>query len=508
MLFTSSAFVLFCLGTFVTYYWWARGADGGRQVALLLVASIVFYSFSDIRLAVLLCASLLFNGTLAWVLSSGATEEKESRRRLVALGVTANLLLLGFFKYALFFVELLLPEGLESRLADEAASIPLPIGVSFYTFQGISLVVDLGRGGKSRSWLVEYRKKGPRAFFSGIGLYLAFFPQLIAGPIVKAHDFLPQIGPRSLHQINWPTVVRALVGGFFLKLVVADNLAEATVILSAGDFEGRTRIDLLLLVFGYSCQIFADFAGYSLIAIGLGALFGYRLPVNFRSPYASQSITEFWRRWHISLSSWLREYLYIPLGGNRRGASRTYVNLLLVMVLGGLWHGSELNFAFWGLAHGVLLALERLLFGGTADTRSASQLLGAVRAVSCFGVVSLLWLLFVTPDFESSEAYFRTLLSAPFGWNPLEGTLPLQAVFAIVLFSIPVVLHHVHAFRQDGRSAEQTTTERDSVQAVKSRRSEIGVGTIDWVESVLLGGLLFLIVSDSGISGEFIYFQF
>ncbi len=498
MLFTSAGFALLAALTFTGFYLvgWTRVVPSGlaqrAQSALLLFASLVFYSFGDPRLSILLVAMVATNALLASRLIRAETTEAQ-RRTIVRAGVTINLLALGFFKYALLVAELLLP----ARFEESASSIPLPIGISFYTFQGISLIVDAGRRNDDlASALGQARDKGVLNYFVAVALYISFFPQLIAGPIVKASSFLPQIGLHRIRDIRWETVVKSLVYGYFLKLVVADNLNEHTAALTQGEFGGLTKTDLLLLIFGYSCQIFADFAGYSLIAIGLGALFGYDLPVNFNRPYISRSITEFWRRWHISLSSFLREYLYIPLGGNRRGVGRTYLNLMIVMTLGGLWHGGDLNFAVWGFAHGSLLAVERALLGPN-PTQVGSALVDGVRSLVVFVVVSLLWLFFVTPDFSGSWQFFETLVQARIGLNPFGGGLPRQTVYGLLLFSVPVIGYHLWAFGFE-RSRASSVAPQPIGRTSVLRYAELG----------FLGLLVFLVSTNSGVSGDFIYFQF
>jgi alginate O-acetyltransferase complex protein AlgI len=281
------------------------------------------------------------------------------------LGVVINLLVLAFFKYAYLFVSLLFPGQTLDAFKATVASIPLPIGISFYTFHSISLLVDLyTRGVVGVQSLEDTFARGRHLDgFLRVTLYISFFPQLIAGPIVKAHQFFDQIKPKFIRDIDWHSVLGNVITGYFLKMVIADNLKDVTRLLTSDKLSVLGRLDLIALLYGYSFQIFADFAGYSLIAIGLGHLFGYRLPTNFNFPYISASVTEFWRRWHISLSSFLRDYLYIPLGGNRKGRVRTYINLLLTMLLGGLWHGAAWHFVLWGLYHGVLLAIYRRLDG-------------------------------------------------------------------------------------------------------------------------------------------------
>jgi len=245
---------------------------------------------------------------------------------------------------------------------------------------------------------------------------------------------------------------------------------------------------LLLLLYGFSFQIFADFCGYSMIAIGLGKLFGYELPINFRYPYLSRSITEFWRRWHISLSTWLRSYLYIPLGGNRHGPLRTYFNLFLVMFLGGLWHGAAWSYAVWGSAHGLLLALERLagIRAREVEIQRPWSLLAVVRVFITFNLVSVLWLLFKLPHFRQVIQYASCLIHNPGGLQP-------QSTFVIGLFALPVVL--MHAYSASGIW-------------ISRLRSRVGDRAWAWTEALAYASMICLIVVNSGTPGEFIYFQF
>jgi alginate O-acetyltransferase complex protein AlgI len=293
--------------------------------------------------------------------------------------------------------------------------------------------------------------------------------------------------------------------GYFLKIFVADNLAEQTAYLSAGgpNLAQVSALNNLPLLYGYSFQIFADFAGYSLIAIGLGALFGYRLPSNFNFPYLSTSITEFWRRWHLSLSSWLRDYLYIPLGGNRKGSGRTYFNLFLVMFLGGLWHGAAWKFALWGSLHGVFLAIERLVSRRGAVTRGfdcskighnsklkfGSQRLcvTARRFISwfiTFHLVTFLWLTFMMPDMASIVAFFASLVNGKTGFSG-------PPIFSLVFYGGAVALYHAWGWLKEHRSQWAARLESAPL-----------------AEGCLHALLLFLVLTNPGAPRGFIYFQF
>ena len=489
MLFTSIEFIVF-VAAVMAAYWLPplRRLGASWQWGLLAVTSLVFYAWEDPHLLILLCCSIVFNffagRSIAKTLQSGLAPS----RRTMGICIGANLLLLAVFKYAGLLGDLLLPGASHADLRAQLHAIPLPIGISFYTFHAISFLVDLSRAGQREPKLQAFAGElaGPQWLkaFGKLALYINFFPQLVAGPIMKARDFMPQIGSRTLKEVAWRPACRYLISGYFLKMVVGDNLKEQTDMIATSNVLWMKKLDLLGLLYGYSLRIFADFAGYSLIALGLAALFGYRLPVNFNYPYLASSVTEFWRRWHVSLSTWLRDYLYFPLGGNRKGTGRTYLNLFLVMFLGGLWHGAAWRFALWGAAHGVILAIERLLgvepVESSVRNRSWKQFFGFLLT---FNLVSWIWLLFAMPDLEALQRFLRALVEAPMG---LRG----RATFIILVYGAPVVLYHLWGYV---RAAEPP--------ASQSRMRRL-------VEALAFGAMLYLILVNSGIGGSFIYFQF
>ncbi|HEX9104638.1 MAG TPA: MBOAT family O-acyltransferase, partial [Polyangia bacterium] len=431
MLFNSWPFFVLLGVTFALYY---LPGLARLQVPILIAASFVFYGAHRPVLLLLLIASIVINALASHRIYYGAP----SRQRAWAVaGVTVNLGILLFFKYSGLLYRTFVSAAPHDAVGQFFVTLPLPIGISFFTFQGISLVVDTYRSRHDGARLVEVQPRFA-AHLVVIAFFKAFFPQLVSGPIVKAHEFLPQIGEKRLRDIQWDVAFRALVVGYFLKMVVADNLRAETEWLSFPAFEVWSSATLLAMLFGYSMQIFADFAGYSSIAIGVAALFGYRLPINFNFPYISASFSEFWTRWHISLSTWLREYLYLPLGGNRRGRARTYVNLMIVMGLGGLWHGATWSYAIWGIWHGLLLAVERALGGN----RVKPGLTAWWRATIVFAFVTAGWLLFKLPDVHDVLAYLAALRDHR-GY-PHNQLLMLH----VALFSLPVVAWHVaYAFR-------------------------------------------------------------
>lgn len=468
MLFTSVEFFVLLSVAWLLFY---SVKTSIYQSAILILASFIFYGWSYPLLVTLLLVSILINTvTSFWVVRL----EGIARRRIAVLGVVANLMILLFFKYSPLVGKTLFHE--HSSIGSYLIAIPLPIGISFFTFQGVSLVID------------TYREEGQQRTKSAsvpwwqhllnVFLFKSFFPQLIAGPIVKAHEFMPQIRLKKICDIDFDYAARKLILGYFLKMVVADNLKDQTFLMSYPYFELYSGMDLLGLLFGYSMQIFADFAGYSLIAIGLASLFGYHFTENFLFPYSSTSFAEFWQRWHISLSSFLKEYLYIPLGGNRHGEFKTYRNLFITMVLGGLWHGAAWSYAVWGAYHGLALALERYL-GRYLQFRK-TPLITFLQGCLVFGLVSLGWLFFKLPDFSQALLYMQRIVTAPFYSTDKDKLL------LIALYSAPVVLYHI---------------------AFVAKRSLV-IRTHTMLSSVVYAILLFMIVFNSGSSGDFIYFQF
>jgi alginate O-acetyltransferase complex protein AlgI len=517
MLFNTWTFLIFLAFTFTAYHFlpWSDRNRAWWQIGLLTVASYVFYAWHTPWLVIILAASTWINAyvTLRLVRPETLAEEK---KKWVTFAIVANLGVLIFFKYASLMVGTFLPHTWCSHWGFDLTQIPLPVGISFFTFQGISLVVDVYRNPSvvlthgtdvpSSEFVVRRSDSEtqepsinsstldsrPSTLFFRVAFFKAFFPQLVAGPIVKAHEFIHQIGGKTLASIDWEDALKKLILGFFLKMVVADNLRESTAGLHYPEFMGQSGLNLLLMLYAFSFQIFADFAGYSLIAMGLARLFSYQLPINFNFPYISRSITEFWRRWHISLSTWLREYLYIPLGGNRKGALHTYFNLILVMLLGGLWHGAAWSFMVWGGAHGICLALERFFGVKGANERHQNVsvsyvIISAFRIFLIFNLVSFLWLLFQLPDFKHAILYLKELAA----WKT-KGNSP-QIFYAVAVFGFPVIAYHLWGL-------------------LRPRYWRPFALSNPWISTRLINAgyaiLLFLIVTNSGNPGAFIYFQF
>ncbi|MEN3040712.1 MAG: MBOAT family O-acyltransferase [Bacteroidia bacterium] len=357
---------------------------GRRQWGLLwLLAFSIFFYYKSVGEFVILFLSIL---VLEYLLIRWMKKSQKFSRIAFVSAIVIPLAFLGYYKYTLFFIE---NWNFLTGSRIEAPDIFLPAGISFYTFQMISYVVDV------------QRHRIPVSSFWDYALYIAYFPQLVAGPIVRAEHFLPQlanpqIDPERLGRGFW-----LVLQGLVKKVVFADYIAQYNDLIFATP-QGYSGMENLLAVYGYALQIFYDFSGYSDVAIGIGRMMGFDLGINFSKPYLSTSITEFWRRWHISLSSWLRDYLYIPLGGNRHGTFRTYINLFLTMLIGGLWHGASWRFVVWGGIHGIALAIHRALFGKHIMPQSIGRRF--IGWFLTFHLVSMLWIFFRASDFSSALA--------------------------------------------------------------------------------------------------------
>ena len=385
MLFNTGRFALFFALVFTAN--WLLRKRWRAQNALLVVASIWFYASWDYRFLALLWFSMLVDYFVALRLE--ASPDPRQRKRLITLSVCVQLAILGSFKYLNFFVDsaasLLSRFGLASHPV--ALGIVLPVGISFYTFQTMSYTIDV------------YRRVIPaeRNLLS-FATFVSLFPQLVAGPIERARRILPQInGPRSLPAEDLYAGCTLILFGLYKKVFVADNLAPI-VDHAFSRTAQLTRAEAVFALYAFAFQIYCDFSGYTDIARGTAKLLGFEFALNFRRPYLAKNPSDFWQRWHISLSSWLRDYLYIPLGGNRGGTARTVQNLLLTMLLGGLWHGASWTFILWGAYHGLLLVLHRLLTPVLVKIRPTSALgtglWSAARSVLLFHLVVLGWLPF------------------------------------------------------------------------------------------------------------------
>jgi alginate O-acetyltransferase complex protein AlgI len=453
-------------------YW--RLPRRGQNV-LLLVASYIFYGAFDYRFLGLL---LLSTGLDYWFgLSISRSDDDRVRRRWLFASLGVNLGILGFFKYFDFFAEsaaeMLQRVGLDVH--PPLLRILLPVGISFYTFHGISYVFDVYR-----------RHIEPSRSLLDYSVFVAFFPQLVAGPIGRAHLQLPQFG-RDRVRPSRERVIESLVlilTGLIKKVVIADGVAAVV----AGGFSFASEASALTLLFtawGFALQIYGDFSGYTDIARGSAWLLGIDLPVNFRQPYLARSITEFWRRWHISLSNWLRDYLYIPLGGNRGSNLATYRNLILTMLLGGLWHGASWTFVVWGGLHGMLLALDRLLGRDRDDVeRPIAWRRDFFPILVTANVATLLFVIFRAESLQEAFHFFAGIFTGRGGW-----TVDLNSLFIVGAAAIGVLLLDL----AQRRSADHVT-----LMDARPVTAGVSVGLL----------LALLVVFSGGTPIPFIYFQF
>jgi alginate O-acetyltransferase complex protein AlgI len=395
-------FVEFRFLVFFSVVWavhWALRRNAVRKVWLLLT-SYAFYAAWDWRFLFLILAATLISygvglGLLRW-------QQPGRRRLLLAAGIVSTLAILGFFKYWDFFLvsaqRVLVFMGF--RVSFHTLGLILPVGISFFTFQALSYAIDV------------YREKvQPIRNLLDVCLYIGFFPQLVAGPIVRAADFLPQLRtPRRWSMVNLRPALVLLLVGYVQKAVIADNAALIANQYFADPAAYGTP-GALLGVFSYSAQIYGDFAGYSNMAIGCAMLLGYWLPLNFNFPYLARNPADLWRRWHISLSTWLRDYLYVPLGGNRGGRLFIYRNLMLTMLIGGLWHGAAWRFVIWGGLHGLALVAYREWARRRPPRPLLPRPLGTALAVAgTFYFTSLAWILFRSPDLTTAARALRGFL--------------------------------------------------------------------------------------------------
>lgn len=373
----------------------------------LFVASYVFYGWWDYRF----CFLMLFLTLVAYFTALAVQKETKYRKLALTAGVAVPLIVLGVFKYFNFFIDSFASAfGISS---DFTLSIILPVGISFYTFQSLSYTIDVSRG-----------KLKAQKNFLDLALYISFFPQLVAGPIVKAGDFIPQLSEdRSISIKNIENGIQIFFIGMFKKVVIADNISVFVdeVFDNPKIFSGST---VLLAVIAYAIQIYCDFSGYSDMAIGSAKCIGFDINRNFNLPYISRNVSEFWKRWHISLSTWLMEYLYIPLGGNRKGKVRTYINLIITMLLGGLWHGASWTFVAWGLYHGIGLCVHKLylVIRKRDKNYNGKPISNVISTIATFIFVCIGWVFFRASTFENAWLVLKAIftnrdgISHPFFW--------------------------------------------------------------------------------------------
>jgi alginate O-acetyltransferase complex protein AlgI len=470
MLFNSVPFLIFLAAVLVAY--WALLGSWSARKTLLLGASWLFYASWSPRFLAVLVATTGIDFLLArWVYArrwqAPGVEYDGGRRRaqpLLIASLAVNLGLLAFFKYG----------GFLYRSAAAVAALPptpgfldlaVPLGISFYTFHSISYVIDTYRG-----------LRPPTTNFRDFALYVSFFPQLVAGPITRWGFFGPQLDqPPQVRSRAIEGALFLIALGFVKKVVCADSLGSFVDEVYR-DPGGVGRPEMWLALYAYAFQIYFDFSGYTDIALGVAGLLGLRLPENFRHPYVAENPAEFWHRWHISLSTWLRDYLYISLGGNRRGTARTYANLMITMVLGGLWHGAAWTFVLWGAVHGVWLVLHRAL----VTVRPTPVTPRWLRRLVTFHLVCAAWVLFRAGDLATAAGIFQGLVAA----RPVLGPFPVGALLVV---AIGAVAHFV---------------------SLRVELPRLWSGVPRPVQGVGYAVVIVLVGLFSAQSGRFIYFQF
>lgn len=473
MLFNSIDFAIFFIIVFILY-WFLTNKNLKLQNMLLLIASYVFYAWWDWRFLSLIIISSFIDFKAGYQIFSSNTAKQ--RKKWLIVSLTSNLGMLSLFKYYNFFAESF-SEFMNIfgwHPNDLTLNIILPVGISFYTFQTLSYTIDIYRK--------EFRPtKDIVSFFT----YIAFFPQLVAGPIERASNLLPQIEKKRNFRIDWFNAgIIQIIIGLFRKIVIADTLgAYVDSVYSNVEYFNSTT--LILATFLYAFQIYYDFSGYSDIAIGTAKLFGFKFNRNFNLPYFSKSLTEFWRKWHMSLSFWLRDYLYISLGGNRKGIKITYRNLMITMLLGGLWHGSSWNFIIWGGIHGLVLSIEKLL-----NTRSFFKSYNKFEILGypiTFSIVLFSWVFFRTPNINAAFIVINKILQFNLSM-PFIGNINILANSIWVL--LLGILLDLYLFKKD--IFLENLGENFSILKISS------------VVSILI----IIIVLFYSTSNNFIYFQF
>jgi alginate O-acetyltransferase complex protein AlgI len=442
----------------------------------LLIFSYIFYAAWNPPFILLLWASTVVDWWMAKLMYR--EERPRQRKHLLWVSLALNLGMLSYFKYGEFALENFqaLMSAIGVAYAPPEWNIVLPIGISFYTFVTLSYTLD-----------VYLKRAKPGDSFLDFALFVTYFPHLVAGPIVRPIDLLPQFAtPRVASRPLFLWGLALIVLGLFNKVVVADAILAPVSEDVFGAAMPLPLIDAWAGVIAFSGQIFADFAGYSTCAIGVSLCLGFSLPVNFRYPYAAIGFSDFWRRWHISLSTWLRDYLYIPLGGNRDGRWRTYRNLMLTMLLGGLWHGANWTFVVWGGLHGLYLSVERFLrerYGLKGEPRGLAAKL--LLALVTYLLVCLTWVFFRAQDFGSAGKLLRDMAGLSAGAAPIIATVPL----ALTLVTMTAMLA-VHWYMRN-RELEDEVARRPA-----------------WLVGGVLGLMATAVILVQGEGSAFIYFQF
>ncbi len=430
MVFSSVVFVLYFLPVFLILYF---VIDRRYKNILILVSSIFFYAWGAPKFIFVILGTTLLDFILVHYMDRMATDWK--RKVMLSISVVVNLGLLLYFKYSNFFIENInvFLNGLGFNEI-QWTKLVLPIGISFYTFETITYVVDVYR-----------RIHKPLTNFWDYQLYIILFPKLIAGPIVRYHEIADQITDRSANETNENrlTGFYRFVIGLAKKVLIANQMGAQADMIFSQDYHQLSMMSAWVGILAYTFQIYFDFSGYSDMAIGIARMMGFRLPENFNSPYTSASITEFWRRWHITLGNWMRNYLYIPLGGNRISPGRTYLNLWLVFAASGLWHGASWNFVIWGAYHGCFLVLERKFL-----LRIYERIGKVVPIVLTFFFVVIGWVFFRVEHFNDALTYISRLYAGGFGHFSTPDGRFISIFLIAVFFAFFAVTSRSYAFQQ------------------------------------------------------------
>ncbi|HCE55538.1 MAG: MBOAT family O-acyltransferase [Lutibacter sp.] len=471
MLFNSLSFVVFLLIVLILYY--AKLFSWTNKKRMLLFASYVFYGLWNPPLVILLWISTMVD----WIAGNKlAKEENQKNRNLwLLLSMSVNLGFLAFFKYGNFLLEnfTALVNSIDIYYHPQKMDIILPMGISFYTFQTMSYTIDMYN-----------RKTQPAKTFLDFALYVTFFPQLVAGPIVRAGDLISQFYEEkkaTINQFIWGLFLLTI--GLFQKVVMADTLLADTADTVFGSDKVLNFWDAWSGTLAFSGQIFFDFAGYSTCAIGIALMLGMVLPDNFRYPYAALGFSDLWNRWHISLSSWLRDYLYIPLGGNRYGVTRMYAALMITMLLGGLWHGAAWTFMVWGGLHGVYLILEKLQ--KRYIPFKITMWNGMFLAFVTFTCVNFTWVFFRAREFKTAWNMITSML-----FLNADGEKILQSFNIIKVCVLVGLMFICHWFMRN------------------TSLKEVSLKTSPWVLGIVWAFMFLLIAIAQGSGEQFIYFQF
>ena len=471
MLFNSIEYFIFLPIVFILF-WSLNGKKLKYQNFFLLIASYTFYGWWDWRFL-----SLIILSTFVDFFVSKSIYNVNSaiiKKRWLLLSLFVNLGILGFFKYCNFFIDTWIQLwGLESNSINYL-NIILPVGISFYTFQTLSYTID-----------VYNKKLKPTNDLLDFAVYVALFPQLVAGPIERARNLLPQISSRKFFSFHYFNEGVLQIGvGLVKKMVIADTLSLYVDSIYA-NYSVHNSITLIFATYIYAIQIYCDFSGYSDIAIGTAKLFNLSFVNNFNRPYLSTSITDFWRRWHLSLSSWLKDYLYIPLGGNRYGRMRTYRNLWITMLLGGLWHGSSWNFVIWGWVHGFMLSIEKYFLQNN-EYFVVNNI--HIKRFLTFNLICMTWLIFRSPTLEQSYGMIKIVSSFEMGGGLFIGNIN---VMAHIVLGLIIFLLFNKFFDKEG-----------SYNRIVKNVPNIGL------QGILIIFLFMIILFYQGNNNAFIYFQF